>query len=178
MDQPQFCFECGYAVDTPNHECGCLGQFPVDETEVEDPSEDAVQEGLPPGLVITADGSLLNWKGENYVRQPEPDGTYASASLEVLTGFTVAVGRNGRPLVLPLDLRGVFLDAERVADNRDIQAACREISDDLLAHRASEYSETLAHMEALTDILGEIASRIPEKKSDPNIEKFQRRRGQ
>lgn len=173
MDQPQFCFECGYAVDTPNHERGCLGQFPVDETEVEDPPEDAVQEGLPPGLVITADGYLLNWKGENYVRQAEP-----SASLEVLTGFTVALGRNGRPMVLPLDLRGVFLDAERVADNRDIQAACREISDDLQAHRSSEYSETLAHMEALTDILGEIAARIPEKKPDPNIEKFQRRRGQ
>lgn len=28
---------------------------------------------LPLGLAITADGSLLNWQGQNYVLQPDPD---------------------------------------------------------------------------------------------------------
>ena len=140
-DQTQFCFKCSNPVDSSAHGEACLGQVPVPEVE-----------DLPAGDPAPDDPLVVDG-GE---KEPVEVGP----TLEVITGFIVAVGRSGRPMVLPLDLRGVKLAADRVATNQDVQAACREISDDLLAHRAAEYSETPAQMGAVADILGELVVRI------------------
>lgn len=97
--------------------------------------------------------------------------------VEVITGFIVVLGRGGRPKVLPLDLGGVKLVCDREASATDIQAACREISDDLLAHRSAEYADLTPALEAITDILGEMSVRMPDQAASPSIERFKRARG-
>lgn len=138
--QTQFCFKCHEPVDSDEHLARCMGQTLATMAVEDPPAGDPAPEEIRVG-------------GEE--EGPEEVGSV----LEVITGFTVVLGRAGRPMVLPLHL-GATIVADRTPDSADIQAACREISDDLLAHRAAEYSETPAQMGAVADILGELAVRI------------------
>ena len=162
---PVFCFDCNEDVESDEHLRSCLGGkggwFPVEETT--DPTaeheesrsiESAEGWGGPVQCCLLGDHDGPHEPPDGFRPEdaPDEDGPQ-EARLEVITGFIVALGRNGRPMLLPLDLRGVEMVSDRVATNRDIQAACREISDDLLAHRSAEYSELPAHLTAIADVL-------------------------
>ena len=171
MYQTQFCLKCHNDVESDEHLTSCVLQ--VDDIDEEIPSEwestptlaefrKMRAESTDPNFLWEIDpGHLINLLEDalDQIEELEMQAITPEEQVKVITGFSVVVGHSGRAAVLG----GVpsFVAIERGPDARDIQSACREISDDLLAHRTAEYGDVEGPLTAISDILGELATRVP-----------------